>query len=120
MKNEINGTLKIPVHSEGQLKHIHNAEEELLNAGVEFDTGYDLVNDINDWELDWSLKGAELLGGKTLRFDAEATDEGMKSILLAEGELVNAGVIFKYGFDDFNHRLWMLDEVQGVELVIKK
>ena len=118
--NEINGTLKIPVHGEEQLKHIHNAEEELLNAGVEFDTGYDLVNGINDWGLDWSLKWAELLDDKTLRFDAGATDDEMKHILFAEGELVRAEVIFKYGFDDFNHRLWMLGELQGAELVIRK
>lgn len=120
MKNEINATLKIPVHSEEQLKHIHNAQEELLIAGVEFDTGYDLVNNVNDWGLDWSLKGAELLEEKILRFDAEATDDEMKPILLAELELLNAGLVFKYGFDDFNHRLWMLDEIQGAELVVRK
>lgn len=120
MKNEINATLKIPVHSEEQLKRIHNAQEGLLIAGVEFDTGYDVVNNINDWELDWSLKGAELLEDKTLRFGAEATDDEMKPILLAELELLNAGVIFKYGFDDFNHRLWMLDKMQGAELAVRK
>ena len=44
-----------------QLKHMHKAEDELLKAGVTFDTGCDLDNNkiiSRDWELDWSLKGA--------------------------------------------------------------
>jgi len=119
MKNEINATLKIPVHSEEQLKHIQKAEELLLNAHVGFHTY--LLHSIEYWEWDFSLKGAELLGDKTLRFDVEAiADEELKYILLAEVELVKAGVVFKYGFDDFNHRLWMLNKIQGAELVVRK
>ena len=116
----INATLKIPVSSEEQLKHIHKAQEELLNAGIEFDTGYDLVNNINDLELDWSLEGAKLSADKTLVFDMKATDERMKHILLAEVELVNAEVLFEYGFNDFNNRIWKLDTLQGAELVIRE
>jgi len=53
--------------SEEQLKHIHNAEAELTKAGVTFDSGSDLDNGkviSRDWELDWSLIGARLVGGK--------------------------------------------------------
>jgi len=50
--------------TEEQLKHIYNAEEELLKAGVTFDIGSDLDNGeiiSRDWELDWSLQGARIV-----------------------------------------------------------
>jgi len=47
-----------------QLRHIYRAEDELLKAGVTFDTGKTLDGEghilSRDWELDWSLKGAEI------------------------------------------------------------
>lgn len=45
--------------SEEQLEHIFKARDELGKAGVIFDTGHDLVNNIHNWEFDWSLKGAK-------------------------------------------------------------
>lgn len=120
-KNKITGTLKIPMGNKAQLKHLQRARNELGKAGVSFDSGYDLIKNVFDWELDYSLKGAELLEGEVLRFDVEAiVDEKLKYILIAEVELVEAEVIFGYGFDDFNHRLWMLNKLQGAELVVRK
>lgn len=46
-----------------QLKHIYRAEDELAEAGVSFDVGKSFEDDkvlSRDWELDWSLKGAEI------------------------------------------------------------
>jgi len=54
-------TLRFRITSDEQLKHILKAEDELHKAGVEFDTGYVTVEKIRDWELDWGLKGAELV-----------------------------------------------------------
>lgn len=53
--------------TEEQLKHIHNAEDELEEAGVTFDTGIDCDDGkilSRDWELDWSLKGARIVESK--------------------------------------------------------
>ena len=47
--------------TEEQMKHLHKAENELLKAGVTFDTGYDFEEKRRDWEFDWSLEGAEVL-----------------------------------------------------------
>ena len=116
----MHATLRIPIRSEKQLKHVQEAQEKLLDAWVEFASGYDLREGVEEWEFDISLKGAELLEDSTLRFDAEAIDEEMKHILLAEVELVEAGVVFEYGFDDFNHRLWRLGKLQGAELMVRK
>ena len=47
-----------------QLEHIYRAEDELAKAGVSFDVGKDFEDDkvlSRDWELDWSLKGAEIV-----------------------------------------------------------
>ena len=47
-----------------QLEHIYKAEEELSRAGVSFDVGKSFDEDkvlTRDWELDWSLKGAEIM-----------------------------------------------------------
>lgn len=46
--------------SKKQLEHLFKAESELLNAGIEFDTGYDFGNKRRDWEFDWSLRGASV------------------------------------------------------------
>ena len=78
------------------------------------------MNNIRDWELDWSLKGAKLLEDRTLQFDTNINGKEMKHILYAEAELVIAKVFFGYDFDDFNHRLWRLDKLQGAVLVIRK
>ncbi len=46
-----------------QLKHIYKAEDELSKAGVYFDVGKSLDEDkilSRNWELDWSLRGAEI------------------------------------------------------------
>jgi len=46
-----------------QLKHIYRAEDELSTAGVTFDVGKSLDEGkilSRDWELDWSLEGAEI------------------------------------------------------------
>ena len=47
-----------------QLKHIYKAENELAEAGVIFDTGKSIGCEgevlTRDWELDWSLIGAEI------------------------------------------------------------
>lgn len=46
-----------------QLEHIYKAEDELAEAGVTFDVGKSLSDGVvlsRDWELDWSLKGAEI------------------------------------------------------------
>ena len=42
-----------------KIKHIFNARDELLKAGISFDTGgFNNNGTINyDWEFDWSLKG---------------------------------------------------------------
>ncbi len=49
-----------------QLKHIYKAEDELAEAGVTFDVGKAVDEGeilSRDWELDWSLKGAEIKEG---------------------------------------------------------
>lgn len=44
--------------SDRQLKHLFKAENQLLKAGISFDTGYDFQEKCRDWEFDWSLEGA--------------------------------------------------------------
>ena len=56
-------TLIIPITSKEQLGAVYKAEQYLLKAGVEFDTGSLLAEgrvQERPWELDWSLKGATL------------------------------------------------------------
>ena len=53
-----NPTFRIPVRSLAKFKKIYAAEDALRRAGVSFDTEYGQGH--RDWELDWSLKGAEL------------------------------------------------------------
>lgn len=57
-----NPSLNIPIHSKEQLQHVYNAQDELGKAGVTFDTSYAIEEEIREWQLDWSLKGAELSG----------------------------------------------------------
>jgi len=51
--------IQIPITSDEQLGHLFKAEDELLKAGVTFDTGCGC--DMRDWEFDYSLKGATVL-----------------------------------------------------------
>lgn len=56
--------------TEEQLKHIYKAEDELSKAGVDFDVGHNLENGqiiTRDWELDWSLKGAEIIESESVK-----------------------------------------------------
>jgi len=46
--------------SSEQMEHLHKAESELFEAGVYFDTGYDIGKKRRDWEFDWSLEGVEV------------------------------------------------------------
>ena len=51
-----------------QLGHIFQAEGELADAGITFDVGQSMCKDevvSRDWELDWSLEGAEIKEGKS-------------------------------------------------------
>jgi len=45
--------------SEEQRKHLFKAEDELLKAGIYFDTVAGCAR--RDWEFDWSLTGAQVL-----------------------------------------------------------
>jgi len=56
--------LVFPNPTKEQLKHIYRAEDELLKAGVSFDVGKSFDEEkvlSRDWELDWSLHGAEVI-----------------------------------------------------------
>lgn len=58
-----NPTLSIPVVSRKQWGHLFDAQESLSKAGVTFDSGTSFKDHkpkTRDWELDWSLKGAEM------------------------------------------------------------
>ena len=115
----MNATLKIPILSMEQLKHVQKAMSELLKAGVSFDTGYDLVDHIRDWELDWSLEGAKLTEKNELVFDSQKI-RTTKHIMNAEDELKQPEVYFDSRLDDKDRIVWELDKLQGAELVIRK
>lgn len=115
----MDATLKISILSEEQLKHIQKAERELLRAGVSFDTGYGLVNNIRDWELDWSLEGTKLTDKKELVFDSQKIKTS-KYIMNAEGELKQADVYFNSRLDDKERIIWELNELHGAVLVVRK
>ena len=115
----MNATLKISILSMEQLKHVQKAMSELLKAGVSFDTGYDLVNHVRDWELDWSLEGAKLTDKMELVFDSEKIRTS-KYIMNAEDELKQAEVYIDGRLDDKDRIIWELDKLQGAELVIRK
>ena len=44
-----------------QLDNLFKAEKFLHQAGVSFDTGFDINNQVRDWELDDSLDGATVV-----------------------------------------------------------
>ena len=111
--------LKIPILSEEQLKHLQKARNLLLKAGVSFDTGYDLRKNIFDWELDWSLEGAELLENKILQFNVYAIKKA-KYIINAEDELRQAEVYFDSRLDNEDRIIWEFGKLHGAELVIRK
>ncbi len=52
-------TIRFPGLSDDQKKPLYKASNELEKAGVTFDTGVSCEG--NDWEFDWSLKGAEVI-----------------------------------------------------------
>lgn len=58
MLTKIEALIRFPYLTEEQRKHLFKAEDELLLAGVSFDTGSGCEG--RDWEFDWSLKGAEV------------------------------------------------------------
>ena len=53
--------LKIKVESKEQLNNIKEAEQHLRDAGVTFDTGYNLKTNEREWFFDWSLNGGKLV-----------------------------------------------------------
>lgn len=56
-------TLTFREPTKEQLEHIYKAENELAKAGVYFDVGKSFEDDkvlSRDWELDWSLRGADI------------------------------------------------------------
>ena len=59
-KEKPDGKLKILIHNDAQLEHIQDAMLSLFKAGVTFDNGYDFRTKTFEWELDYSLDGAEL------------------------------------------------------------
>lgn len=116
----INATIKIPILSEEQLKHLQKARSELTNAGVTFDSGYDLKENIFDWELDWSLEGGKLTEEKDLVFDSKGMKE-VKHIMNAEDELKQAEVYFDGAYSDNKEAVvWLFENLHGAELVIRK
>ena len=115
----MDATLKISILSEEQLKHLQKAEKELLKAGVSFDTGYDLVNHVRDWELDWSLEGAILTNKKELIFNSQKIGTG-KHIMNADDELRQAEVYLDSRLDSEDRIIWEFDKLYGAKLVIRK
>ena len=112
-------TLKIPIITEERLKHLQKARSELTKAGVIFDSGYDLRENILDWELDWSLEGAKLTDKKELFFNSRKIKTS-KYIMNAEDELRQAKVFFDSTLDSEYRIVWKLDELQGAKLKIRK
>lgn len=51
--------IRFPNLDEEQKDHLYKAATELSKAGVHFDTGGGCEG--NDWEFDWSLKGANVI-----------------------------------------------------------
>lgn len=115
----IYATLKIPITSDEQLKHLQKAQKELIKVGISFDTGYDLVNNIREWELDYSLKGAKLLEDKILQFNIY-TDKKVKQIMNAEDELRQSGVYFDSRLDNEDRIVWELENIEGAKLIVRK
>lgn len=53
-------TLVVKCKDKNILKELRKAEKHLHNAGITFDTGYNVIDAIREWSLDWSLEGAKL------------------------------------------------------------
>ena len=115
----MDATLKIPILTDTRLKHLKKAQSELTKAGVTFDSGYDLEEDIIDWELDWSLKNAKVIIRPELVFDSQKV-KTREHIMNAENELAEAGVYFISDSGYIDRIIWKLDELDGAELVIRK
>lgn len=115
----MNATLKIPILSETQLKHLQKARSDLTKAGVTFDSGYELKEDIIEWELDWSLKNAKIIIRPELVFDSQKI-KTREHIMNAENELAEAGVYFSSDSGFMDRIIWKLDELDGAELVIRR
>ena len=114
----MNATLKLPIHSEEQLKHLQRARDELNKNSITFDTGYDLIKNTFDWELDWSLKGALLSKEKELVFNQQKI-EAFKYIMNAEDELRQAGVYFDAMLNSDDRIVWLFKNLYGAKLVIR-
>lgn len=67
-RKNVMGLFTINKPTKKELGHIFNAEEELSKAGVTFDTSSAIGGSkgsvlSRDWNLDWSLEGANLTSG---------------------------------------------------------
>lgn len=54
--------LKIPIESQDKMRKIIEIENKLKEVGITFDIGSSSCG--REWHLDWSLKGAKLMGSK--------------------------------------------------------
>lgn len=98
MKDSV--TLIIPIRSEEQRNKIFEAEKKLSEAGITFDTGFDMIKNERHWELDWSLSGAEIkVATDTVReFGAKIPSRLTKDIFGREGmKFVDATLSPKVG-----------------------
>lgn len=57
----MNVRLVLKAETDEKLEKIRQAEECLLDAGIEFDTGFNFRTKERDWFLDNGLKGAKLV-----------------------------------------------------------
>ena len=115
----MNATLKTPVLTDTRLKHLKKARSELTKAGVTFNSGYDMKEDIIEWDLGWSLKNAKIIIRPELVFDSQKV-KTREHIMNAENELAEAGVYFTSDSGYIDRIVWKLDELDGAELVIRK
>jgi len=75
-----------------QMEHLHKAEQELLKAGVSFDTGYDFCAKQRDWEFDWALHGAQVVVKKPTK---TAKEEHFKAVMRVKNDLEKHGAKVK-------------------------
>lgn len=59
-KTKCEVTVRI-LYTDETLKHLFKAEEELRKAGVHFDVGSLVQENVREWSFDWSLEGAEVI-----------------------------------------------------------
>ena len=62
-QKECEVTIQIPYNAK-TLEELFRAEEHLKKAGVSFDTGAWLQQEIREWKFDYSLEGAKVLFNK--------------------------------------------------------